>query len=310
MRIIRGLESYPSDAPASVVALGTFDGVHLAHQKILDVAAARARASGARAVVCTFDPHPLVVLRPTQAPLPITALAERLALIAEHAIDLAVVIPFTEGFSLLEPEDFIERALLRTLRAREIVVGFNHTFGRGARGDAGMLESLAGRLGFVAHVVPPLTVGGTIVSSSAIREALGAGDLGAARQALGRPYAIAGIVTHGAGRGRQLGFPTANIRVDRPPLVPTGVYAGYASIDGTGPPATRHKCVVNVGYRPTFEGDRLWIEAYLIDFSADIYGHRIRVDFMGRIRGEEKFPDVESLCRQIERDVATAASVL
>ncbi len=307
MRIIRGFQSYPPDAPASVVALGTFDGIHLAHQRILDLAVARARALPGQALVCTFDPHPLQVLRPEQAPPPVTTLDERLELIARHGVDAAVVVRFTLEFSRVEAEAFVKDSLLGTLHAREIVVGFNHTFGRGARGDAGLLGSLAGRLGFVAHVLPPLAVGGVTVSSSAIREALRKGDVATAQRFLGRPYTIRGRVVRGAGRGRQLGFPTANIRPDRPLLAASGVYAGYARIAAAPGP---YKCVVNIGDRPTFGEDQHWVEAYLIDFSGDLYDRSLAVDLVERIRDEIRFPDVDGLRRQISSDIRAAAGRL
>ena len=199
MRIVRGLQPSPPDLPPSVVALGAFDGIHLAHQTILDLAVARAHALGASGVACTFDPHPLQVLRPGQAPEPIATLAERLELIAARGIDVTVVIPFTLELSQVEPEAFVEEVLVGTLRAREIVVGFNHTFGRGARGDARLLQSLAPRLGFRAHVIPPLEVGGTPVSSSAVREALRVGDVALARRLLGRPWTVRGVVVRTPG---------------------------------------------------------------------------------------------------------------
>ncbi len=314
MRIVRGLQPSPPDLPPSVVALGAFDGVHLAHQKILDLAIAHARALAASAVACTFDPHPLQVLRPGQAPEPITTLEERLELIAERGIDVTVVIPFTLELSQVEPEAFVEDVLVGTLRAREIVVGFNHTFGRGARGDARLLQSLGPRLGFQTHVIPPLEVGGTPVSSSAVREALRAGDVALARRLLGRPWTVRGVVVRGAGRGRRLGFPTANVRPDRPLLLATGVYAGYARIgleetagqSGDG----GHKCVVNVGYRPTFGEDQYWVEAYLIDFSGDLYDRPIRLALAERIREERKFPDLDALVKQVRADVETAGGLL
>ena len=314
MRIVRGLQPSPPDLPPSVVALGAFDGIHLAHQTILDLAVARAHALGASGVACTFDPHPLQVLRPGQAPEPIATLAERLELIAARGIDVTVVIPFTLELSQVEPEAFVEEVLVGTLRAREIVVGFNHTFGRGARGDARLLQSLAPRLGFRAHVIPPLEVGGTPVSSSAVREALRVGDVALARRLLGRPWTVRGVVVRGAGRGRRLGFPTANVRPDRPLLLATGVYAGYARI---GPEETGgqsgeggHKCVVNVGYRPTFGEDQYWVEAYLIDFSGDLYDRPISLALAERIREERKFPDLDALVKQVRADVETAVGLL
>src|SRR3990172_2336885 len=174
MEIVLGLESYPPDSPPSVVALGAFDGIHLAHQKILATARTRARALGLRALACTFDPHPLTVLQPERAPAPITELAENLARIAEQGLDAAVVILFTREFSLLEAEAFVKDVLVGRLKAREVVVGFNHTFGRGARGNAQLLAELGPQYGFVAHVIPPLVVDGVAVSSSGIRQALAA----------------------------------------------------------------------------------------------------------------------------------------
>jgi riboflavin kinase/FMN adenylyltransferase len=301
MRIVRGLESFPPDAPASAVALGVFDGVHLGHRAILGTAVARARSAGLEALACTFDPHPMEILQPERAPRPITPLHERLALIGETGMDAAVVVAFTRDLALIEPEAFVKDVLLGRLRAREIVVGYNHRFGRGARGDAQLLESLTGRLGFQAHVVPPATVDGAAVSSSEIRAALQRGDVAAAARSLGRPYAIAGEVTSGAGRGRSLGFPTANITPDRPLLIERGVYLGRLHVDGQG-----HTAVVNVGVRPTFGETTLAVEAHLLDFTGDLYGREVRLDFLDRIRDEMRFPSVEALKAQVARDIEVA----
>ncbi len=322
MRIFPGLPSYPPDGSPSVVALGAFDGIHLAHQKILDTAVERARALGVRSLVTTFDPHPLEVLRPGQAPPPIATLAERLELIAARGVEATLVITFTEEFSRLEPAVFVRDVLVGTLRAREIVVGFNHTFGRNARGNAQLLEAQAASLGFTTRVVPPLVVDGVVVSSSAIRDALRAGDLAAARRLLGRPYAIRGSVVRGAGRGRQLGFPTANLKPDRPLLVPTGVYAAYVHVElgpTPLPPAATiepgrlegsYRAVVNVGRRPTFGESEYWVESYLMDFDGDLYDRTIRVALVERLREERKFRDVDALRAQVRLDIATAARSL
>src|SRR5512132_504063 len=177
MRIVRGLDSYPPDASPSAVALGAFDGIHLAHRAILGTAVSSARAAGLTAVACTFDPHPMEVLAPQRAPLPITTLAERLALIAETGIDATVVVSFTRALAVIEPEAFVKEVLVERLRAREVVVGFNHRFGRGARGDARLLQEVGARVGLHAEIVPPMDVDGTPVSSSAIRTALQRGDV-------------------------------------------------------------------------------------------------------------------------------------
>jgi riboflavin kinase / FMN adenylyltransferase len=301
MRIARGLESVPPEARPSAVALGIFDGVHLGHRAILGTALTRARADGLEAIACTFDPHPMEVLQPDRAPRPITTLEERLALIGETGMDTVVVLTFTRELAAVEPEAFVKEVLLERLRAREIVVGYNHRFGRGARGDARLLQELAPRMGFQAHVVPPMTVEGAPVSSSEIRAALLRGDVIRAARDLGRPYSIAGPVTSGAGRGRTLGFPTANVESERPVLVARGVYRGRMLVDDAAHPA-----VVNVGVRPTFGETTLAVEAHLLDFSGDLYGRRVRLEFLERLREEMRFPSVEALKAQVARDIESA----
>lgn len=303
MRIVQGLESVPPETPPSAVALGAFDGVHLGHRALLRTALTRARAAGLEAVACTFDPHPMEVLQPDRAPRPITTLDERLALIGETGVDAVVVLAFTRELASIEPEAFVKDVLLGRLRAREIVVGYNHRFGRGARGDARLLQDLAARLGFQAHVVPPMTVDGAAVSSTEIRAALQRGDVTTAARDLGRPYAIAGQVTAGAGRGRTLGVPTANIESDRPVLVARGVYRGRTHVDGRS-----HATVVNIGVRPTFGETILAVEAHLLDFTGDLYGRRIRLDLLDRLRDEMRFPSVDELKAQIARDIAAVRS--
>ena len=187
MRILRGLQSYPPELRPSVTALGVFDGIHLAHAKILTTAVERARARSIAAVVCTFDPHPATVLRPERAPAPIATLEENLARITVIGPDATLVIPFTLEFSRMEAETFVGEVLAKTLGVREVVVGFNHTFGRGARGTAALLEELGERHGFVTHVLPPLEVNGQTVSSSAIRDALREGDVELARSSWAIP---------------------------------------------------------------------------------------------------------------------------
>jgi riboflavin kinase/FMN adenylyltransferase len=305
MRILTGLPSFPPELRPSVVALGAFDGIHLAHAKILETAVERARALGVSAVACTFDPHPAAVLRPALAPAPIATLEENLSRIALHGLDAALVIPFTREFSLIEAEAFVDLVLVRTLGVRDVVVGFNHTFGAGARGTAALLLELGGRRGFVTHVLPPLQVDGLTVSSSTIREALRDGSVELAGALLGRPYSVSGTVQRGAGRGRTLGFPTANLRPDRPLVLAAGVYAARARWDGHVADA-----VVNLGYRPTFDESQYWIEAYLFDFSGDLYDRPLTLDFLRRIRPERKFPSVEELRAQVFADMEEARRLL
>lgn len=304
MRTIRGLPSSPPDA-GSVVALGVFDGVHLAHRAILAAAVGRARAAAVPAVACTFDPHPAQVLQPDRAPRPITTLDERLALLEEAGIDAAVVLEFTPTLAAVEAEAFVKDVLLGRLRARQVVVGFNHRFGRGAAGDARLLQDLGGRLGFEVAVMPPLLVDGVPVSSTEVRQVLGRGDVELARRYLGRPYTLGGRVVEGAGRGRQLGFPTANIEPDRPPLVPPGVYACLART-----PGGQFGAVANIGVRPTFGGEGLVIEAHLLDFSGALYGARLALAFARRLREERRFPGPQALREQIGHDAAAARAAL
>ena len=303
MQIVRGLESSPPDAGPSAVALGAFDGIHLGHRAILGTAVALARQGKIRALACTVDRHPMEVLQPDRAPMPITTLEERLELIAGAGIDTTVVIPFTPAVASVEAKAFVQDVLVGTLVAREIVVGFNHRFGRGARGDAQLLESLAAPLGFRAHIVPALMVDGVAVSSSEIRAALQRGDLPNAERLLGRPYSIRGEVVRGAGRGRTLGFPTANVKTERPLGLPVGVYVCRLLVG-----ARQHQAVVNVGYRPTFGETDLSVEAHVLDFAGDLYDQTVTLTFLRRLREERKFPSVDALKEQIALDVAAARS--
>jgi len=254
-----------------------------------------------QSIACTFDPHPMEVLQPGRAPLPITTLDERLVLIEGCGLDLAVVLPFTRELASIEPEAFVKDVLVTRLGARDVVVGFNHRFGRGARGDAAMLRSLGERLGFRTHVVEPLVVDGVAVSSTEIRAALQRGDLAMAGRLLGRAYTLSGSIAHGAGRGRTLGFPTANLLPSRPVLVAPGVYACTAEVAGR-----KERAVVNVGVRPTFGETALAVEAYLLDFAGDLYGQTMTLTFVSRIREERRFPSVEALTSQIESDAEEA----
>jgi riboflavin kinase / FMN adenylyltransferase len=305
MQIVRGLESYPSDGPAAAVALGVFDGVHLGHRAILDAAVAASHRASLRPVACTFDPHPMEILQPDRRPMPITTLDQRLALIAATGVEAAVVLRFTPELAAVEPEAFVKDVLLGRLRAHEVVVGFNHRFGRGARGNPALLQALGDRLGFVATIVPPLNIDGVTVSSAAVRATLGQGDVRTAARFLGRPYSVSGEVGPGVGRGRTLGFPTANLRMDQAPLVPTGVYACRADLGDTS-----HRAVTNVGVRPTFGDGVLAVEVHILDFTGDIYGRRMSLAFVERLREERRFESVDALAAQIQRDVAAARDCL
>ena len=305
MLVLRGLERFPADLGGSVVALGTFDGVHRGHQEVLHRTVERARELGLTALAVTFDPHPLEILRPDRAPTPIAGLEEKTELMALTQLDALLVIPFTREFSLMEAEEFVAKVLRGTLKAREVVVGFNHRFGKDARGTSELMARLARERGFVAHIIPPLILDGQIVSSSAIREALKAGDVRRARSLLGRPYAVTGRVLRGDERGRTIGFPTANLRPERALPLAQGVYAVRAEWEGE-----RADGVTNIGYRPTFGGSTLWIETYLLDFQGDLYDRVLKLAFVERIRAEQRFENVEALKKGIARDIEIARKVL
>ncbi len=301
------MDSFPGTEAARrfrdpVVAIGNFDGVHLGHRRLLDLTLTRARALGGEAVVLTFEPHPAQVLAPDLAP-PLLETAERKReLIAEAGMDALVSEPFTHALAGLAPELFLERFLVERLAAREVVVGYDFTYGHGRRGTT---RTLANETRFSVHVVPQVTVQGLVVSSTKIREFLHEGNVAGARLLLGRDHDVDGTVVHGAGRGRTIGVPTANVAIDGGLLPRRGVYAVRASVDG-GPwlPGA-----ANVGTNPTFTGPSataVTLEVHLIDFSGEIYGRRMRVAFHARLRGEERFPSVETLVDQIRRDVARA----
>jgi riboflavin kinase/FMN adenylyltransferase len=268
------------------VAIGTFDGVHRGHQAVIE---------GADTVL-TFDPHPLEVLHPVAAPKLIMPFGVKRDVIEGLGVEELVVIPFDEDFAHHSAEDFIERVLLEKLDAKQVSVGENFRFGAKAKGDPVMLEA---RSEFRTRVVPLVEVDGETVSSTRIRALVAAGEMEAARRCLGAPFMVEGEVVSGDQRGRELGFPTANIVPDDRLVIPGhGVYAAFAN----GVPAA-----VNVGVRPTFETGRgVLIETYLIDHEEDLYGKTLRVAFVERLRGERSYPNVEDLVEQMHRDVEDA----
>ena len=271
------------------VAIGTFDGVHVGHQAVIDDAD----------TVLTFDPHPLEILHPPAAPKLIMSGEVKRDVIDGLGVDEMVVIPFDEEFSTIPAEGFIEQVLLERLGAERVSVGENFRFGAKAKGDPEMLE---GRSEFETRVVPLIEVDGETVSSSRIRALVAAGEVDEALRCLGAPFMLEGEVVEGDKRGRELGFPTANLVPDDRLVIPGhGVYAAYAN----GRPAA-----VNVGVRPTFESGRgVLIEAYLIDVDEDLYGQNLRVAFVSRLRGERRFPSVEELIAQMRLDVEEARAV-
>jgi riboflavin kinase/FMN adenylyltransferase len=306
MRVIRHLPRLAAPLPRVVLTLGNFDGVHRGHQAIVAQARSAADRRSAQVVALTFHPHPMMVLAAERGPALIQSLHDRLAILRTLGVDVAVVQRFTRAFAGLSPEAFVEEFLLRSLDLVHVVVGYNVNFGRARAGSAETLRALGARHGFAVETVGPVTVGDVAVSSSIIREAVASGDVVRAGALLGRPYRLRGRVVVGDRRGRTIGFPTANLHVRPRVLLPAdGVYAARA-LDG----ATVHAGVVNVGVRPTFGESRRTVEAYLFDFEGDLYGRWLELDFVARVRGEQRFAGVAALKAAIASDVAHARRIL
>ncbi len=300
MMVVHGSSAF--EAPAAVsVTIGNFDGVHLGHRELLRRTVARARAAGAAAIALTFTPHPVRFFSPRARFYEITTPEEKAALIGETGIDALVVEPFDGEVGRMWPADFAREVLARRLRARWIIVGYDFTFGRNRTGSPAALADMGRDLGFDVEVVPPLMRGGAIVSSSRIRELLLAGRVREAGELLCRPYTVSGPVVTGAGRGRKLGFPTANVQFVQELVPLPGVYVVEAEVDGV-----RRRGVANVGFNPTFGENSLGVEVYLLDFEGDLYGRTMAVSFRDRIRDERKFKSADELARQIAKDVQFA----
>ncbi|RMH17093.1 MAG: bifunctional riboflavin kinase/FAD synthetase [Gemmatimonadetes bacterium] len=299
----------PDDGAGAVVTIGTFDGVHRGHWKVLQEIRRRAERTGRRSVLMTFHPHPLTIVKPEAAPPLLTTPVEKKEILAESGLHYAVFVPFTPVLAAYSPERFVEEILVRRVGVAELVVGYDHHFGRGRSGDVDTLRELGERLGFTVDVVGPVHADGEPISSTRIRRALAAGDLEAAAAGLGRPYSVRGVVVRGDGRGRLLGFPTANLHVAdggaRKLIPPPGIYAvrgvlRRGTFDGA----------LHLGPRPTFRGSPPTVELHLIDFDGDLYGEEVRVDFVRYLRDVQPFSSVEALVEQMRRDVDEARRVL
>lgn len=301
MRIITHLDR--SRLKNLVIALGNFDGVHIGHKRILQAAVKYAKKAGLISAAMTFDPHPQQVVSPERGLRLLSTLAEREEMISALGVDELVVIKFTKGVKKLTCDQFVKRYLIDKFGVRKVFVGFDYAFGRGRAGNVAHLRDLGRRFGFGVEVVPAVTLRGRAVKSERIRGILSAGKFKEALRMLGHPYTIRGRVVRGAGRGRRLGFPTANLAVDAGKLIPSqGVYAGVVLVGGE-----HHKCVVNIGGRPTFPGDGGAVEVHVINFNGNIRGKVVRVDLLERFRDELQFSDVLDLRKQIKRDVMRAS---
>ena len=293
--------SHFGDAIRSAVTVGNFDGLHIGHQKILRAVRERASATGERAAVITFDPHPMRVLHPERAPVMIQTLAQRLAGFEQMGLDAALVLRFDLALSKMSPEEFIEKIVVRGLRTGAILVGSNFRFGHRGAGDVRLLGEFGKRDGFDVETVPPVEVGGQVVSSTAIRAAVAGGNVAEAIPLLGRPFSLTGEIHAGAGRGRTILFPTLNLAPEQELLPKLGVYATESVVGDRA-----YASVTNVGTRPTFNGAGVTVESHLFEFKDSMNNGRMKVKFYWRIRNEQKFPGVDALRAQIARDIEAA----
>ena len=305
----RGLGGVPPGWGRSVVTIGVFDGVHRGHQQLIAAAVEEGRVRALPTVLITFDPHPAEVVRPGSHPARLTSLARRADLVAGLGVDAFLVLPFTADVARLSPGEFVHEALVERLHAAAVVVGRNFTFGHRAAGNVAVLTELGSRFGFAVEgmeLTADTERDHITFSSTYIRACIDAGDVEAAAAALGRPHRVEGVVVHGYRRGRQLGFPTANVASPPYTALPAdGVYAGRFVIGGRELPAA-----VSVGSNPTFSGTERTVEAYVLDVDEDFYGHEVGVDLVARLRGQERYDDLESLVAAIENDVARTRAVL
>jgi riboflavin kinase/FMN adenylyltransferase len=314
VQVWRGLDAVPGDWPGSVVSIGVYDGVHRGHRTILDRAVAEARARNAASVVVTFDPHPAAVVgRPV--PLMLGTLHNRARWLAEIGIDALLILPFTRELSERTPEEFVELVLADRLHAVHVVVGENFRFGHKQAGDVTLLAELGTKAGFTVDAVPLVRGSAEPFSSTYIRNRLAEGDVEAAAEALGRPHRVEGPVVRGDARGKQLGYPTANLDVLDGMAVPgDGVYAGYL-VRVAQPGQGRHSgermpAAISVGTNPTFDGTERRVEAYVLDADIDLYGEHVAIEFTHRLRGMVRFDGIEPLVEQMGEDVRRTRELL
>ena len=308
MKTLYGIGAVPTDWPASVISIGKFDGVHTGHRAVISELKSLAEHDGLAAVVVTFDRHPLALLSPDDCPIALVSTEQKLDLLAETGIDATLVLEFNESLSSLPPEQFIENILVNSLRARHVLVGRDFRFGAKGAGDVDLLQRLGGQYGFDVRLIDDVKPDNTRrVSSTWIRELLSSGDVRAASRLLGHVPAVRGIVVHGAARGHELGFPTANLSPESEGLIPAdGVYAGWLTDAGI-----RYPAAISVGNNPTFEGvPQKQVEAYVLDREIDLYDHVVDVSFVERIRGMVAFTGIDPLIAQIRDDVERVREIL
>ena len=307
MKVVYGISRYDLNIEKCVLVIGVFDGVHAGHQRLLGRACKQAQKIGGRVVVMTFDPHPAHVLRPEKKLPLIVSLEHRLHLLERYGAHAALVVRFTKSFSRQSPENFIQKYLVKTIKPCDVYVGGDFRFGQDRSGGLDLFREKGRQHGFNVHAVEPKKSGEGKVSSTDIRRLIQEGSLREARKFLGHDVAIMGCVIKGDGRGKSLGFPTANLKTDKGMIPPRGVYATRIEIDGK-----LYDSMTNIGCRPSFKrkGSRELIETHIFRFSRDIYGKTVILHFIRQIRDEQIFPDEKAFVQQLTRDARSAEEIL
>ncbi|MDL1956134.1 MAG: bifunctional riboflavin kinase/FAD synthetase [Candidatus Desulfofervidus auxilii] len=305
MKVINSLEEIKKPFSKAVITIGNFDGVHLGHQSLFQKVKERAKIIKGTSIVITFDPHPVKVITGKHIPL-ITPLPRKLELIAAQGIEVTICLPFTKEFSQISAEEFVKEILIKKIGMKEIVIGYNYTFGRKREGNVELLKILGEKLGFKVHVIEPVMINGQIVSSSLVRELITAGKVDKVKDFLSRYYQVVGKVIPGHGRGgRLLGIPTANLALINEVFPKPGVYAVEVIYQ-----KNRYQGVANIGFNPTFGNNTLSVETHILDFNENIYDKTIKLNFIKRLRDEKKFKSIQDLADQIKKDIEVAREIL
>lgn len=308
MKIIRGSKNLPKGKKSPILTMGNFDGVHLGHQKIFKEVKRIAHKSNGVSIAYTYSPHPVRLLAPHEAPLLIQTETQKFKSIEACEIDFCIIEKFNKGFSELKPDQFFEHIILKNICPTTIIVGYDFTFGYHRSGTTELLEKFCGDSGISFQVIPALFIGNKLLSSTQIRRYITDGHIEEANSMLGRKYSIEGVVKKGKGIGKSLGFHTANLKTPNELIPPQGVYISYTTIGGSKP--KRHQSLTNIGYNPTFGGTELSIETHILDYSGNLYGTNITVEFLKRIRSEMLFDNPGQLQRQIHMDIKLARAYL
>jgi riboflavin kinase/FMN adenylyltransferase len=305
MRIIEDLRFTREEFSSPALTIGSYDGLHVGHQEIIKRVIEKARSWGGESVILTFEPHPVKVLYP-QLNIPlITPYKKKMLLLEKFGTDVTINLPFTRDLYEMSAPQFVEEIIHKRIGPLVVVVGFNFTFGKSRTGTADFLKRMGGELGFEVEIVPPYTVGHEVVSSTRIRELISRGNIKDANRMLGRDFIILGKVIHGHSRGKELGYPTANLEITQDLYPKEGVYAAYVTLGEEA-----YRGVVNIGTNPTFGDEEFSVEVFLFDYHGDLYGRELRVALVDRLRDEKTFPTSDTLVRQMQKDIQQTKELL